>query len=38
MGAVIKSGPRKTELNLRYGGEEFAILMPMTTAEDGGIL
>lgn len=37
MGEVIKGGLRRTDLAFRYGGEEFAVLMPMTTAEDGGI-
>ncbi len=37
MGEVIKSGLRRTDLAFRYGGEEFAVIMPMTTAEDGGI-
>jgi diguanylate cyclase (GGDEF)-like protein/PAS domain S-box-containing protein len=37
MGEVIKSGLRRTDLAFRYGGEEFAVLMPMTTAEEGGI-
>jgi PleD family two-component response regulator len=37
MGEIIKSGLRKTGLAFRYGGEEFTVIMPMTTAEDGRI-
>jgi diguanylate cyclase (GGDEF)-like protein/PAS domain S-box-containing protein len=37
MGQVIKRCLRKTDLAFRYGGEEFAVIMPMTTAGDGGI-
>ncbi len=37
MGQVIKGCLRKTDLAFRYGGEEFAVLMPMTTGEDGGV-
>lgn len=37
MGQVIKRCLRKTDFAFRYGGEEIAVLMPMTTGEDGGI-
>jgi diguanylate cyclase (GGDEF)-like protein/PAS domain S-box-containing protein len=36
-GQVFKRCLRQTDSAYRYGGEEFTILMPMTTSEDGAI-
>jgi diguanylate cyclase (GGDEF)-like protein len=35
LGKVIKSCLRDSDSAYRYGGEEFTIILPMTTAEDG---
>ncbi|MCK7513116.1 MAG: GGDEF domain-containing protein [Desulfobacterales bacterium] len=35
LGQVIKRCLRETDHAYRYGGEEFTILLPMTTSEDG---
>jgi diguanylate cyclase (GGDEF)-like protein len=36
-GQVFKKCLRHTDSAYRYGGEEFTILMPMTTSEDGAV-
>jgi len=35
LGEVIKRCLRETDSAYRYGGEEFTIILPMTTSEDG---
>jgi diguanylate cyclase (GGDEF)-like protein/PAS domain S-box-containing protein len=35
LGSVIKKCLRKTDSAYRYGGEEFTVLFPMTTKEEG---
>jgi diguanylate cyclase (GGDEF)-like protein/PAS domain S-box-containing protein len=35
LGQVVKRCLRQTDSAYRYGGEEFTILLPMTTGEDG---
>jgi len=35
LGQIIKRCLRETDSAYRYGGEEFTILLPMTTSEDG---
>jgi len=35
LGRVVKGCLRQTDSAYRYGGEEFTILLPMTTSEDG---
>jgi diguanylate cyclase (GGDEF)-like protein/PAS domain S-box-containing protein len=35
LGQVIKRCLRETDSAYRYGGEEFTIMLPMTTSEDG---
>ncbi|MDO9514642.1 MAG: diguanylate cyclase [Syntrophales bacterium] len=35
LGQVLKSTLRETDFACRYGGEEFTIILPMTTSEDG---
>jgi len=35
LGQVVKRCLRQTDSAYRYGGEEFTILLPMTTSEDG---
>jgi diguanylate cyclase (GGDEF)-like protein len=37
LGEVVKRCLRKTDFAYRYGGEEFTILLPMTTGADGAI-
>jgi len=37
LGQVIKRCLRQTDSSYRYGGEEFTILLPMTTSEDGAV-
>ena len=37
-GQVIKQCLRETDSAYRYGGEEFTIILPMTTIEDGTIM
>ncbi len=37
LGQVIKRCLRQTDSAYRYGGEEFTILLPMTTSEDGAV-
>ncbi len=37
LGQVVKQCLRETDFAYRYGGEEFTILMPMTTSANGAI-
>jgi diguanylate cyclase (GGDEF)-like protein/PAS domain S-box-containing protein len=37
LGQVFKRCLRETDFAYRYGGEEFTILLPMTTIEDGAV-
>ena len=37
LGQVVKRCLRETDLAYRYGGEEFTILLPMTTSADGAV-
>ena len=37
LGQVVKRCLRETDLAYRYGGEEFTILLPMTTSVDGAV-
>jgi diguanylate cyclase (GGDEF)-like protein/PAS domain S-box-containing protein len=37
LGQVVKRCLRQTDSAYRYGGEEFTIIMPMTTSESGAI-
>ena len=37
LGQVIKRCLRKTDSAYRYGGEEFTIILPMTTSEEGTV-
>ncbi|NPU84087.1 MAG: GGDEF domain-containing protein [Syntrophaceae bacterium] len=37
-GQVMKRCLRQTDSAFRYGGEEFTVLLPMTTAKDGAIM
>ena len=38
LGQVVKGCLRQTDSAYRYGGEEFTILLPMTTSEDGAVI
>jgi len=38
LGCVIKRCLRKTDSAYRYGGEEFTILLPITTKEEGRVI
>ncbi len=37
LGKVVKRCLRQTDSAYRYGGEEFTVLLPMTTREDGAV-
>jgi len=37
LGHVVKRSLRETDFAYRYGGEEFTILLPMTTSTDGAV-
>jgi diguanylate cyclase (GGDEF)-like protein/PAS domain S-box-containing protein len=37
LGQVVKRCLRETDFAFRYGGEEFTILLPMTTGEEGAV-
>jgi diguanylate cyclase (GGDEF)-like protein/PAS domain S-box-containing protein len=37
LGQVVKRCLRQTDSAYRYGGEEFVVLLPMTTSEDGAV-
>jgi diguanylate cyclase (GGDEF)-like protein len=37
IGQVLKRCLRETDFAYRYGGEEFTILLPMTTSADGAV-
>jgi two-component system, cell cycle response regulator len=37
LGQVVKRCLRETDFAFRYGGEEFTILLPMTTNADGAV-
>jgi len=37
LGQVVKRCLRQTDFAYRYGGEEFTILLPMTTSTDGSV-
>jgi diguanylate cyclase (GGDEF)-like protein len=37
LGEVVKRCLRETDFAYRYGGEEFTILLPMTTSADGAV-
>jgi len=38
LGQVVKRCLRETDFAYRYGGEEFTILLPMTTSADGTVI
>jgi len=38
LGRVVKRCLRQTDSAYRYGGEEFTIILPMTTSEDGAVI
>jgi two-component system cell cycle response regulator len=38
LGQVVKRCLRQTDSAYRYGGEEFTILLPMTTSADGAVI
>ena len=38
LGQVVKRSLRQTDSAYRYGGEEFTILLPMTTSEAGAVI
>lgn len=37
LGQVVKRCLRRTDSAYRYGGEEFTVIMPMTTSEEGAV-
>jgi diguanylate cyclase (GGDEF)-like protein/PAS domain S-box-containing protein len=37
LGQMVKRCLRETDLAFRYGGEEFTIILPMTTSADGSV-
>jgi diguanylate cyclase (GGDEF)-like protein/PAS domain S-box-containing protein len=37
LGQVVKRCLRQTDSAYRYGGEEFTVILPMTTSEDGAL-
>jgi len=37
LGQVVKRCLRQTDSAYRYGGEEFTIMLPMTTSKDGAV-
>jgi len=37
LGQVVKRCLRQTDSAYRYGGEEFTVILPMTTSEDGAV-
>ena len=37
LGKVVKRYLRETDFAYRYGGEEFTVLLPMTTSSDGAV-
>jgi diguanylate cyclase (GGDEF) domain len=38
LGQVVKRCLRETDSAYRYGGEEFTIILPMTTSEGGAVM
>jgi len=38
LGRVVKRCLRETDFAYRYGGEEFTVLLPMTTSADGAVI
>ena len=38
LGQVVKRCLRETDFAYRYGGEEFTILLPMTTSAEGAVI
>jgi diguanylate cyclase (GGDEF)-like protein/PAS domain S-box-containing protein len=38
LGQVVKRCLRETDFAYRYGGEEFTIILPMTTSADGAVI
>jgi diguanylate cyclase (GGDEF)-like protein/PAS domain S-box-containing protein len=37
LGQVVKRCLRETDFAFRYGGEEFTVILPMTTSEEGAV-